>query len=47
MEYYSGIYKGATYIGEFSKGKIHGKGMLKLFKGSRYEGDFRNKKVHG
>ena len=33
---------GAKYTGEFSKGKIHGQGMLKFSNGNIYVGDWKN-----
>ena len=34
------------YEGEFMKGKMHGRGVMKR-DGSKYEGEFKENKMHG
>ena len=38
---------GDTYVGEFPRRKLHGKGTLKFANGNVYQGEFNNGKRHG
>lgn len=42
-----GIFKNCQYIGEFHKGKLHGKGIMMYTGGRVYEGEFKNNSPDG